>query len=210
MVLSHDRYIFQYSYSLLHLQHPCSKVVLHSSKGQGESLQLQNHHSPPGDLPRNQAHVPSCCLLLVRGTHQSGHSYFLFLAIIWLALSTRPLPSAILGQKMCSWVHIAFFSCCLVTPSCLTLQPQGLQHTRLPCPSLSPRVCLNSCPLSQRYYTAISLSVAPSLLGLSLPSLRVFFFQWVGSSHQVAKSSSILELQPQHQSFQWVVRVDFL
>jgi len=30
-----------------------------------------------------------------------------------------------------------------------TLQPHGLQHTRLPCPSLSPRVCSNSCPLSQ-------------------------------------------------------------
>ena len=32
-------------------------------------------------------------------------------------------------------------------------------------------------------------------------------FQWVGSSHQVAK---ILELQLQHQSFQWTFRVDFL
>ena len=29
-----------------------------------------------------------------------------------------------------------------------SLQPQGLQHTRLPCPSLSPGVCSNSCPLS--------------------------------------------------------------
>ena len=31
-------------------------------------------------------------------------------------------------------------------------------------------------------------------------------FQWVGSLHHVAK---ILELQLQHQSFQWVFRVDF-
>ena len=28
-------------------------------------------------------------------------------------------------------------------------QPHGLQHTRLPCPSLSPGVCSNSCPLSR-------------------------------------------------------------
>ena len=28
-------------------------------------------------------------------------------------------------------------------------QPQGLQHARLPCPSLTPRACSNSCPLSQ-------------------------------------------------------------
>ena len=33
--------------------------------------------------------------------------------------------------------------------ACLTLQPHELQHTRLLCPTLSPRICLNSCPLSQ-------------------------------------------------------------
>ena len=32
-------------------------------------------------------------------------------------------------------------------PDCLL--PHGLQPARLPCPSLSPRVCSNSCPLSQ-------------------------------------------------------------
>ena len=37
-------------------------------------------------------------------------------------------------------------------------------------------------------------------------SIRVFF-QWVSSLHQVVK---VLELQLQHQSFQWVFRVDFL
>ena len=30
-----------------------------------------------------------------------------------------------------------------------SLPPHGLQHTKLPCPSLSPRVGSNSCPLSQ-------------------------------------------------------------
>ena len=39
--------------------------------------------------------------------------------------------------------------CCSVTQLCLTLRPQGLQHTRLPCPSPSLGVCSNSCPLSQ-------------------------------------------------------------
>ena len=39
-----------------------------------------------------------------------------------------------------------------------TLQPHGLQHTRLPCPSLSPRVCSNSCPLSEWCYLTISSS----------------------------------------------------
>ena len=35
-----------------------------------------------------------------------------------------------------------------------------LQHTRLPCPSLSPRVCSNSCPLSQQCYPTISFSAS--------------------------------------------------
>ena len=42
-----------------------------------------------------------------------------------------------------------FCYCCSVPKSCPTLQPRGLQHTRLPCPSLSPGVCSNSCLLSQ-------------------------------------------------------------
>ena len=41
------------------------------------------------------------------------------------------------------------------------LQSHGLQHTRLPYPSLSPGVCLNSCPLSQWCHVTISSSVAP-------------------------------------------------
>ena len=37
----------------------------------------------------------------------------------------------------------------------------GLQHTRLPCPSLSSRVCSNSCPLIWWCYPTISFSVVP-------------------------------------------------
>ena len=43
-----------------------------------------------------------------------------------------------------------------------SLQPHGLQHARLPCPSLSPRACSNSRPLSWRCHPTISSSVAPS------------------------------------------------
>ena len=48
-----------------------------------------------------------------------------------------------------------------VTQLCPTLRPHGLQHARLPCPSLSPRVRSNSCPLSQWCHPTISSSVAP-------------------------------------------------
>ena len=42
-----------------------------------------------------------------------------------------------------------------------SLWPHGLQHARLPCPSLCSGVCLNSCPLSSWYHPIISSSVAP-------------------------------------------------
>ena len=42
-----------------------------------------------------------------------------------------------------------------------SLWPHGLQHTRLPCLSPSPRVCSNSCPLSQWCHPTISSSVIP-------------------------------------------------
>ena len=53
---------------------------------------------------------------------------------------------------------LLFFSCLLVSNS---LWPHELQHTKLPCPSLSPRVCSNPCPLSQWCYPTISSSVIP-------------------------------------------------
>ena len=41
-----------------------------------------------------------------------------------------------------------------------SLRPHELQPTRLPCPSLSPRVCSNSCPLSWWCHPTISSSAA--------------------------------------------------
>ena len=102
---------------------------------------------------------------------------------------------------------VLYFLCrfcfCSVTKLYLTLRTHELQHTRFPCSSLSLWVCSNSCPLSWWWYRTISSSVAPP------PALNFSqhhgLFQWVSSSHHVAK---VLELQ--HQSFQWIFRTDFL
>ena len=48
-----------------------------------------------------------------------------------------------------------------VTQSCLTLQPYGLQHVRIPCISPTPGVYSNSCPLSRWCHPTISSSVVP-------------------------------------------------
>ena len=82
-----------------------------------------------------------------------------------------------------------------------SLQPRGLQHTSLPCPLLSLGVCLNPCPSSHWCHPTISFSVSPSPPALNL-SQQQSLFQGVGSLNQVAK---VLELQLQHQSFQWTV-----
>ena len=86
------------------------------------------------------------------------------------------------------------------------LWPHGLQHTRPPCPSLPPRACSNSCPLSRGCHPTISFSVSPFSSRLS-SFLASGSCQWVSSLHQVAK---VLQFQLQHQSFQWIFRTDFL
>ena len=49
-----------------------------------------------------------------------------------------------------------------------SLQPHGLQHTRPPCPSPTPRAYPNSCPLSRWWHPTISCSV------VSFPCLQSF------------------------------------
>ena len=82
--------------------------------------------------------------------------------------------------------------------------PQGLQYSRPPCPSLSPGVCLNSCPLCQWCYLTISLLLSSS------PALNLSqhhgLFQWVGFLHQMVK---VLEFQLWNQSSQCIFKFDF-
>ena len=71
---------------------------------------------------------------------------------------------------------------------------------------LSPGVCSISCPLSQWCCLTISFSAAPFSFCLqSFPAARSFTM-----SHLFTQVANVLELQLQHQSFQWIFRVDFL
>ena len=85
-------------------------------------------------------------------------------------------------------------------------QPHGLQHTRRPCSSPSPRACTNSCLSSADAIQPSHPLSSPSPPAFNL-SQHQGVFQWISSSHQVAK---ILEVQLQHQSSQWIFRTDFL
>ena len=78
----------------------------------------------------------------------------------------------------------------------------GLQYTRLLCPPLSPRVCLNSCLLSWWYYLTISSSVIPFCFCLkSFPASESFpvsqLFPLGGQSIRASASASVLPVNIQ-------------
>ena len=89
----------------------------------------------------------------------------------------------------------------------LTLQPHGLQHTRL----LSLHHQLLELLKAHVHWVSHAIQTSHPLSFPSLPPFNLSkhqgLFQWAGSSHQVAKA---LELQLQHQSFQWIFRTDYL
>ena len=88
------------------------------------------------------------------------------------------------------------FSCTVISYS---LQPCGVQHARPSCLFAQVHVhCIGiqpSHPLTPSSSSALNLSQHQGL------------FQWLSCSHQMTK---ILELQLQHESFQWIFRVDLL
>ena len=81
-----------------------------------------------------------------------------------------------------------------------SLWPHGLQHARFPCPSPSPKVAkVHVHWINDAIQPSHPLSLSfPSIF--NLPQLQDLIFQRVSCSPQVAK---VLELQLQHQYFQW-------
>ena len=78
----------------------------------------------------------------------------------------------------------------LVAKLCLTLQPHGLQHARPSCPSPSPGISSNSCPLSWWHYPTIPSSVAHFSCLQSFPASGSFPMSQVFTSGQNIGSSA--------------------
>ena len=97
---------------------------------------------------------------------------------------------------LCVYISSVQFSCSVMSDS---LWPHESQHARPPCPSPTPRVYPNSCPLSWWCHSAISSSVVPfSSNSQSLPALGSFpvsqLFAWgIG----VSASASVLPMNIQ-------------
>ena len=100
------------------------------------------------------------------------------------------------GGSVCFLYPLLLFSRSVMSNS---LQPRGLQHTRLSCPSPSPGVCSNSCPLNQWCHPTISSSVVPFPPALNFAHHQGLF-QWVGSAtggQTTGASASVLPMNIQ-------------
>ena len=99
----------------------------------------------------------------------------------------------------CFFTSVGQFSCSVVSDS---LRPHGLQHSRLRCPSPTPRACSNSCPSSWWCHPTIPSSVVPFFFHLqSFPALGSFqmsqFFSSGGQSIGVSALPSVLPVNIQ-------------
>ena len=94
-------------------------------------------------------------------------------------------------MKACHFLML-LFDCSVVSYS---LQPHGLQHARLSCPSPTPRAYSNSCPLCWWCHSTISSSVVPFFSCLQSFPASVEMSQLFASGGQsigTSASSSVL------------------
>ena len=137
---------------------------------------------------------------LLRGRNGNGRDTVCCKPSRSIQLSWPPLPR--LSSHLTFMVFPLHLCCCCCSGMSDSLQLYRLQHARVPCPSLCPRVCSNSCP-----WVGDAIQPPHPLSFPSPPALNFSqhqgFFQWASYSHQMAK---VKELQ----SFQWISRIDFL
>ena len=103
-------------------------------------------------------------------------------------------------------VGYLLFSCQAVSDF---LPPHKLQHTVLPCPSLSPRVCSESCPLSQWCHQPSHPVIPFSSCLQSFPASGSFSMSWLfasgGQSIGASASTSVLPVYTQDwSSLGWI------
>ena len=135
-------------------------------------------------------------------THTCHHSHVVYSRLVLLSflylgkkiVGARKHVISLLISVFLRTFHVTVqFSHSVVSDS---LWPHSLQHTRLPCPSPSPGVCGDSCPLSRWYHPNISSSIVPFSSCLqSFPASGSFpmsqFFTSGGQSIGVSASASV-------------------
>ena len=122
----------------------------------------------------------------------------LLMHVVWFVKSE--LIHGVLRIHLSDNVRHSYFSYSVVSDY---LRPHGLQHARLPCPSLTPGTYSNSCPSRQWCHATISSSVVPFFSHLlSFPASGSFPMSWFfasgGQSIGVSASASVLPMNTQN------------
>ena len=128
----------------------------------------------------------------------SSSFFFLFLTYFILEHSWLRVMVVSGGQQKDAVIHIAAVGQALSHARLFV--PHGLQHARLSCPLLPPRVFSNSCPLIQWCHPTISSSVTPFSSCLqSLPTSGSFPMSWLFTSgdQSITASASVLPMNTQ-------------
>ena len=148
-------------------------------------------------------------LPIIRSLRANYDNYFQWFCYHWTLFCVFRDQFPIMNLLFCEIIYMPFYtylhSCCSVAQSCPTLcdpmdhsTPSLLVHHRLP-----------EFNQTHVHWVGDAIQLAHSLSSTSPPVLNLSqhqgLFQWVSSSHQVAK---VLEFQFQHQSFQWTPRTD--
>ena len=140
-----------------------------------------------------------CSLICLYLLHCSFHCHISGLGILFQALWMFSINQ--------TTFVVSYYQFSSVAQSCPTLcDPMNCSTPGLPVHYQVPE-------FTQTHVDWIGDAIQPSHpLSFPLPlalnlSQHQGLFQWVSSSHQVAK---VLEFQLQHQSFQWIFRIDFL
>ena len=168
---------------------------------------------PPGDLPIQQSNLGLRCLLHCRhvpyqwttGEASFSTTFILSFSVTFFFLIQlcQVLGAVLRIFHLPLWRVGSFLVSLLFSRSIMfdSLRPYELQHSRLPCHSLSPGVCSNSCPLSQRCHSTISSSVTHFSCPQSFPASGSFpmsqFFPSGGQSIGASASTSVFPMNIQ-------------
>ena len=149
------------------------------------------------EFSRKEYHFLCIAFSCSRGSSQPRDWIQVFLLCRWIFKHVNHQRSLFISTSSVSSVTQTCLTLCDPMVCCI---PGFPVHHQLP-------------ELAQTHVHRVSDATRPSHLP-SAPSPPTFnlsqhqdLFQWVSSSHQVAK---ILRLQLQHQSFQWIFRTDLL
>ena len=205
--LAHDRYLINTcrtsvsNFSLKNCKDALYRLSIQQTKG-------YNQLTCPGpQAAKLLLASPPLCITRTAPCHLRFENISVFIKWLVLAFLMLIYLYKYLKQEKNHILQLIQFSS--VAQSCPTLQLHELHHSRPPCPSPTPEVHPNPCPLSHGWWChpTISSSVVPfSSCPQSFPASGSFQMSQLFASG----GAKILEFQLQHQSFQWTPRTDLL